>query len=291
MRKIKFSAVFATIGFILSFIAGFFSHSSFVLIFLKALLWALIFGILGFGINIVYERFLNESSDQDFTTDSTPSGMPQPQKGQLVDITIQDEELQDSGSGNHFVVGSNRQMLHSVDVRSNNTQPQQPVQQSPAPGVNSAPAGNFGAPAAKEFSAKPLGTPSAGSSPAQTSAPDAGNKMAGSNLEAAASASGFVPVRNLETITNVSSKEAVKSSDFSSSQESSGSNVDDELDVLPDMEGLSFAENEDDNDVDTDTDSEFVSVHKKSGDENPANIKDAELMAKAISDVLSRDDS
>ena len=265
--KIKLSAVFAAIGFILSFIAGFFSHSSIIFIFLKALLSALAFGILGFGINIVFEKFLNDSSEQDFSTDGLVQTASQPQKGQLVDITIQDEELQESDSGNHFVVGSNRQMLNNADTARTASSAASTVK----PAVSAA---------------------TAPSDKSEVHASAEENKMAGSNMEAAASASGFVPVRNLETITSVSGKEAVKSSEISSPDENSApQNVDEELDVLPDMEGLSFAENDEDEGIDADTDSDFVSVHKKSGEESSADIKDAELMAKAISDVLSRDDS
>lgn len=285
MRKIKFSAVFAAIGFILSFIAGFFSHSSIIFIFLKALLSALAFGILGFGINIVFEKFLNDSSEQDFSTDGPVQTASQPQKGQLVDITIQDEELQESDSGNHFVVGSNRQMLNNADTARTASSAASTVK----PAVSAA-----AAPSTTTVVApvSPVRNEPAPSDKSEVHASAEENKMAGSNMEAAASASGFVPVRNLETITSVSGKEAVKSSEISSPDENSApQNVDEELDVLPDMEGLSFAENDEDEGIDADTDSDFVSVHKKSGEESSADIKDAELMAKAISDVLSRDDS
>lgn len=285
MRKIKFSAVFAAIGFILSFIAGFFSHSSIIFIFLKALLSALAFGILGFGINIVFEKFLNDSSEQDFSTDGPVQTASQPQKGQLVDITIQDEELQESDSGNHFVVGSNRQMLNNADTARTASSAASIVK----PAVSAATALSTTTVAAP---VSPVRNEPAPSDKSEVHASAEENKMAGSNMEAAASASGFVPVRNLETITSVSGKEAVKSSEISSPDENSApQNVDEELDVLPDMEGLSFAENDEDEGIDADTDSDFVSVHKKSGEEGSADIKDAELMAKAISDVLSRDDS
>ena len=287
MRKIKFSAVFAAIGFILSFIAGFFSHSSIIFMFLKALLTAVAFGILGFGINIIFDRFLNESSDQDFNTDGPVQTVSQPQKGQLVDITIQDEELQESDSGNHFVVGTNRQMLNNADT--SRAASAAPSASAVKPAVSAAPA-----PSAVPVSAPaaPVKNEPAASEKTEAHGSSEENKMAGSDLEAAASASGFVPVRNLETITSVSGTEALKSSEISSPEENSApQNVDDELDVLPDMEGLSLAENDEDEGIDADTDSEFVSVHKKSGDESSADIKDAELMAKAISDVLSRDDS
>lgn len=278
MRKIKFPAVFAAIGFILSFVFGFFSHSSFILIFLKALIFGVVFGALGFGIQILYDKFLNESSESSYVSEPVSQGAPQSQKGQLVDITIQDEELKESETGNHFVVGSNRQMLNTRDLKD-----------SP--------------PVSEENQTSPAKV--------QTAGGDSGEVLGGmkndgeqnaenvisANVQAAgadspkASDSGFIPVRNLETITSVSGKESVKPSEVPVVEGNEGNPSESELDVLPDMDGFSFGGGNDENDdADAETDSEFVPLHKRSEQDPPADIKDAELMAKAISDVLTRED-
>ena len=59
MQNLKFLSISAGIGFVLSLVCGFFSHSSFSRIFLIALLFACIFGILGFIISFIYNKFLN----------------------------------------------------------------------------------------------------------------------------------------------------------------------------------------------------------------------------------------
>ena len=120
MRGAKFIGLFAACGFILSFVSGLFSHSSILSVLLKALIFAVIFGILGFGISFIYGKFLSDGSGGDFQGDYTvDSSTPAVSSsvGQNVDITIQDEELRPSESENHFVVGDNHQMLNDSDVR------------------------------------------------------------------------------------------------------------------------------------------------------------------------------
>ena len=118
MRSSKSIGLFTACGFILSFVAGLFSHSSFLSVLLKALVSAVVFGLLGFGIMAVYGKFLSDASSGDsqgdYTGDSSSAGSV---TGQHVDITIEDEELKPSESENHFVVGDNHQMLNDSDVR------------------------------------------------------------------------------------------------------------------------------------------------------------------------------
>ena len=59
MKNIKFVAICAASGFVLSLICGFFSKSGFGRIFLIALLFGVIFGGLSFGISLIYDKFLN----------------------------------------------------------------------------------------------------------------------------------------------------------------------------------------------------------------------------------------
>ncbi len=250
MRSAKYVGLFVACGFILSFVSGLFSHSSILSILLKALIFALVFGVLGFGISFIYRKFLSDGSNGDFqgeyTADSSSGISQQSALGQNVDITIQDEELKPSESENHFVVGENHQMLNESDVRNS-------------------------------------------------------EKAAATEQE---SPKGFVPLRNFETVNNFSGKEAVvpfeaaaanqNSENSAGSSENIGAGG---LDTLPDMENFVFSESgssnsEDDDALASGTGSEFVTSsgsHKKN--DAPAEIQDAALMAKAISSVLSDENS
>lgn len=123
MKNIKFVAICAASGFILSLICGFFSKSGFLHIFLIALLFAFIFAGLAFGISFVYDKFLTvESLSPEVAgTDSAdgPDGISRPGAkpvlGQHVDLVIQEEELENSGNQNHYDVGENHQMLNDGD--------------------------------------------------------------------------------------------------------------------------------------------------------------------------------
>ena len=250
MRSAKYVGLFVACGFILSFVSGLFSHSSILSILLKALIFALVFGVLGFGISFIYRKFLSDGSNGDFqgeyTADSSSGISQQSALGQNVDITIQDEELKPSESENHFVVGENHQMLNESDVR------------------------NSGKSVATEQE-----TPK-----------------------------GFVPLRNFETVNNFSGKEAVVPFEAAAANQNSENSAGlsenigaGGLDTLPDMENFVFSESgssnsEDDDALASGTGSEFVTSsgsHKRN--DAPAEIQDAALMAKAISSVLSDENS
>ena len=258
MRGLKISGVFAACGFILSFIAGLFSHTSILSILLKALIFAVVFGILGYGIAFVFRVFLSDETSNDYQGDGSESvsmtAAPSSQLGQKVDITIQDEELQKSESDNHFVVGESHQMLNDSDVKT---------------------ARNAAAPEASP---------------------------------------GFVPLRNFETVQNFSgtesespvakASETVVASANAAAADSSGVNNSKPaavpsgaavggLDTLPDMESFSFGDGGSDSDDDepvSGSDSEFVSMSSTLKTEEPE-VNDAALMAKAISSVLSDENS
>ena len=258
MRSAKYVGLFVACGFILSFVSGLFSHSSILSVLLKALIFAVVFGALGFGISFIFNKFLSDGSGGDFQSDYTADSSDAPAGasalGQNVDITIQDEELKPSESENHFVVGDNHQMLNDSDVRN--------------------------------------------SANAAAQAPD--------------SSQGFVPLRNFETVKNFSGKEAVIPSEAVTSEAPAASsapavssapananvetNAAGGIDTLPDMENFVFSNDSDSNSEDDDSDavteSEFVSSvssHKKN--DGPAEVQDAALMAKAISSVLSDENS
>lgn len=245
MKGIKFASVFAGLGFLLSFISGLFSHKSILSVLLEALLFSIIFGALGFLISFIYYKFLDDGSSSGFSGDTDISSSAATESsstgGHLVDITIQDEDLESSESGNHFVVGGNHQMLNSSDVKNSS-------------------------------SVEPLDTAD----------------------------NGFVPVRKTETVNNFSGKESVSEKELQSSPENSSSPSSNDanggIDTLPDMNNLEFGESNSSASSDSDssgfeTESETVaSSHKRNSNEVPE-IKDAALMAKAISSVLSDENS
>jgi len=256
MRSAKYIGLFAVCGFILSFASGLFSHSSILSVLLKALIFALVFGLLGFGISLIYSKFLSDGSGEyqsDYTTDTSSAPVANSALGNNVDITIQDEELKPSESDNHFVVGDNHQMLNESDVRNSER----------------------------------------------------------NTAEAQASEEGFVPLRKFETVKNFSGKEAVIPSEAIASEEKQESSTEEQtpvaapsssaafndeggIDTLPDMENFVFSESsgsESDDDSDTGSESEFVSMGSSKKNSGPAEVQDAALMAKAISSVLSDENS
>lgn len=259
MRSTKFIGLFAGCGFVLSFVAGLFSHSSILSVLIKALIFAVVFAALAFAISAVFNRFLSDGTSGDYQGEYNAESVAgnaaasAPVTGRHVDITIQDEELKPSESENHFVVGDNHQMLNDSDMA------------------------------------------------------DSGNAFVPDNSKE------FVPLRNFETLRNLSGKEAVPPSQVEAKTDTEAENAaqnmaavssspvikstdEDGIDTLPDMDNFVFGESESssssDEGDDTISDSDFVSSsspHKKN--DVPAEVQDASLMAKAISSVLSDEES
>lgn len=248
MRKVKAISTFAILGFLISFVFGLFSHSNFISIFLKALIFTIIFSVLGFLVTFVFSKFLDEDVSGDLASDvPTSSTHENNTKGKIVDLVIQDEELSPTQSDNNFNVGNNTFMLNSTDVNS--------------------------------------------------------EKLSENNA-------GFVPLRNFETVTNMSEKEAENPRDIISEQNKAalgeGINqqnvVDSEgnagtIDVLPDMSYFeSASENNDFSNDSGDGDNEVFGASlsvssKKKSDSLVGEIQDTGLIAKAISSVLSEESS
>lgn len=244
MKNIKFVSFSAGAGFILSLTFGIFSKSGILKVLLTALVFALIFAVLGFGLSFVYEKFLSLDSSEIDSTKSTESKTVSSSVGNNVDIVIEDQELERSGSNNRFNVGENRSMLNTSDVVTSNN----------SSSVNSSIAED--------------------------------------------SKSNFVPVRNLETLTNISGTEAVKPSavaNKSAEISESSSSKNDDLDVLPDFGNLgmpatpmsSFSSSANDS-IDEFSDTESSSVYtSRRNDVDTDKFQNTELIAKAISTVLS----
>ena len=245
MKNIKFVSFSAGAGFILSLTFGIFSKSGILKVFLTALVFALIFAVLGFGLTFVYEKFLSlDSSEIDSTKSTESKSTVSSSVGNNVDIVIEDQELERSGSNNRFNVGENRSMLNTSDVVTSN------------------------------------------------------NSSSDNSSIAEDSKSNFVPVRNLETLTNISGTEAVKPSavaNKSAEISESSSSKNDDLDVLPDFGNLgmpatpmsSYSSSANDS-IDEFSDTESSSVYtSKRNDVDTDKFQNTELIAKAISTVLS----
>ena len=244
MKNIKFVSFSAGAGFILSLTFGIFSKSGILKVFLTALVFALIFAVLGFGLTFVYEKFLSLDSSEIDSTKSTESKPVSSSVGNNVDIAIEHQELERSGSNNRFNVGENRSMLNTSDVVTSN------------------------------------------------------NSSSDNSSVAEDSKSNFIPVRNLETLTNISGTEAVKPSavaNKSAEISESSSSKNDDLDVLPDFGNLgmpatpmsSFSSSANDS-IDEFSDTESSSVYtSKRNDVDTDKFQNTELIAKAISTVLS----
>ena len=248
MKGIKLLVISAASGFILSFLFGLFSHTSIISVLLKAILFAVIFGILGLLINFAVNKFLID--DLQTSADLTEANSAENQNssgnesktGQMVDITIQDEELEKGESENHFVVGDAHSMLKDSDVEKSG------------------------------FS----------------------EQTEKSKIQQETEKKGFVPLTNFENVKNVSGKEAVSPESIPQSSASRTSFESESIDTLPDIGDLAFeseteseSESEDD---EMETDSDYVPLGNKKS-ENSAEVKDAALIAKAISSVLSGENS
>ncbi len=247
MKNIKSVAICAAAGFVLSLISGFFSKSGIGHILLLALIFALVFGLLGFGITFIFEKFLSVETATTETADNSAGFVPSSEKrtvGQNVDIVIQDEPLEPSSNPNRYDVGENHQMLNESDYNSSG--------------------------ASKE------------------AAPE---KIVPKDE--------FVPIRNLETVSNFSGNESETPTEAEERREAivqqqkeKGS----ELDVLPDMSDFKIKSDSPDSEDDTviiseSDEAKFVhsATNYTSSDVGNGEIKDASLMAKAISSILAEE--
>lgn len=277
MKNLKFIAAFSIFGFLLSIFSSFHTVArSAGSRFLIAFCFALGFGALAAAIQFLGKKFIFAETSGDFSeAGNKSSNSANASSGtHPVDIVVQDEELPAEDGGPQFFVGSNHQMLNKEDlqdVKKNDTEPQKTVTEKAseiAPG-------------------------------AQNSAAE---QVKGEN--SSSGNSGFVPLNFAESPSNISSVESKSMDELKSDEKSaraeqipSFDNNSETLDVLPDLETISdaaqpsvssensgfsensnFSENKDTNSAS----SAGSSKEKSSG-------QDAELMAKAISTLLSKD--
>lgn len=112
----KMCSFTAAIAFVLSFFIALISGAGFGISLLRAIILAVCFGALSVGISFVYDKFLNEKSYDASSTESTSDSAPT--IGNKVDITIDDEELQEDDETPKFVLTGQNQMLISDDLKS-----------------------------------------------------------------------------------------------------------------------------------------------------------------------------
>ena len=264
MKNIKFIIGFSIFGFLISFVSGFASNSTFLKMLLNAFIFLFVFAFLGAAIVFLWDKFLStEFQNAEYVTSRNDNSSKT--AGQTVDITIQDEALQNDDNASQFFVGSNHQMLTKEDVaekaKNNNAASDSPEK------VDS-----WGA-------------------DIKTVSVDKKQDVSDANN------SGFVPVALAENPANISSSEAksgveYKNIDNSSKNNESSGSV--ELDVLPDLQELqNIQEMTSSKDVQEAPSVEstgfVVEDAKKAVSEANADSKDAALMAKAISTLLSKE--
>lgn len=265
MKNIKLIVGFSIFGFLLSFFSGLFSHASFGRVFFHAIGFAIIFGLLALAVQFVFEKFLDingyESVSSSVGADSQSNKGFQNQKNaqkHSVDFYVEDEPLPSEENEEQFYVGNKHQMLSESDVDSG-------VEQDNSNNGESI---------------------------------SLSDDVKNENLDS----SGFVPISfgeaKPDSLTSVESKsiEEIKSNEKKFSSDESSINDSESLDVLPDLEQISNSvssagshiENDSDEINDGSADSS-MNIGPKKDTENIAEGQDAELMAKAISTLLSKD--
>ena len=264
MKNIKFIIGFSIFGFLISFVSGFASNSTFLKMLLNAFIFLFVFAFLGAAIVFLWDKFLStEFQNAEYVASRNVNSSKT--AGQTVDITIQDEALQNDDNASQFFVGSNHQMLTKEDV-----------------------------------AAKVKNNNAASDSPEKVDSWGADIKTVSVDKKqdvSDANNSGFVPVALAENPANISSSEAKSGVEYknidnnSKNNESSGSV---ELDVLPDLQELqNIQEMTSSKDVQEAPSVEstgfVVEDAKKAVSEANADSKDAALMAKAISTLLSKE--
>lgn len=274
LKNATLTAIFAGIGFLLSLVIGLFSPVYPGVLFLRAFIFAIVFAVLSFCIQLVFSKFVSvadESSDAVAASDDTSKAT-----GSVVDITLPDEDLPVEDNASQFKVGSNYQMLNKSDF---------------APKTTSRSTDGL-----LQGAGASLSTPSASTKNIlnNDAAPAVSN-----TAQQAAPAFTPMPLGAAASFANLSSQDASASSDAQSGGESKPSDKtppatvrhdDAILDELPNIENVSVGESDGGGEVLEDTDfskqgSKTALQKKPAGMENT----DTLLMAKAITTVLAND--
>lgn len=280
MKNLKFIAGFSIFGFLLSIFSSFHTVArTFGARFFIALCFALGFGILAAAIQFVMQKFVLAENSADIS-EQTNKSQQNSSGTQPVDIVIQDEELPAEDGGSQFFVGSNHQMLNSEDLQN--------VEKETEPKNDSGAQARQNDVPPEKFS-------------------DAAQKIKSEN--SSSGNSGFVPVNFAENPSNISGVESKSVLELKSDEkkekmdsipsfaDSSNSENDSEtLDILPDLENLSEAQPAGNSENSSFVENSNFSENKDTNSASPGGSskeksggQDAELMAKAISTLLSKD--
>jgi hypothetical protein len=262
MKNIKFVIGFGICGFLLSFIAGLFSRSGIVHIILMAVIFAAIFAGLGFLIQFLMDGVLSidgqpVSSAAEGTTEAAPK------TGGVVDITVQDEDLPSEENSPQFFVGDKHQLLNKKDY-------------SDAPQVSDGFSSRSDAPVPEVDTVQEMDTAAAE------------NKIT-ENITDSDANEGFVSVPLQESAKKISE---IKTAEYDTSKPAADSaddilNLeDDTLDELPELKDLKTSTSDDDSFVE---DSDFSRAGDNRKSDQVPEVKNAAIMAKAISTVLAKD--
>ncbi len=265
MKKVSSSSssvlTAAFLGFILSLICGLFSHSNFGKVLITALLFAVIFAVLAVLIKFVYNKFLSvELTSNDNTNISVET--PISPVGQHIDFVVEDQELDETDSQNHFDVGDNRQLLDESDIFINQNKEHETIK-----------SGDEFIPIRKMETLKNI----------------SGTEAANLDKKAFAQNEQIDVLPEAETNQNVQNAQNVASENISSLN-----NTSENLDVLPDLSDKIFATDSNSSaseSYDSDaSDSGFVnSLDTIKNKETTGEIQDSSLMAKAISSILAQE--
>lgn len=272
MRNLKFILGFAGTGFFLSLFFGIFSHSSFGRVFLQAVIFLILFALIGFIIKFIYDKFLSDGYVSSESIDTSEAAVPH--KGTHVDLVVQDEELPASESENRFYVGENHQMLNESDFKVLRTNEN----------------GNF-VPMHKETYDNISGTEAVTREEIKQKNNEQENNSGISQLTDITSAVSPDTSKNKMSAANKNAAIINKSSSTESGSKVSSASSDGDLDTLPDMNDFSYG-SQDDESEQQDSASGFgtPSYSPSTGKTQiPEGIdsNNASLMAKAISSILS----
>lgn len=128
----------AMVGFFLSCFVGFLCRAGIPVILLRAFIFALVFGALGFGANFVAGKFLfAQDADVSMSDVSEKPASAQRASGGTIDITIADEELPSEENSTDFTVTKAVRSYHETNNGRKNGSGQAPSSEA-AGVVNSA---------------------------------------------------------------------------------------------------------------------------------------------------------
>ncbi len=101
MKSPQFLLGCAVVGFILSFLVGLISSVGLGPMLVRSFIFAFVSVLTGFGLRFVANKFLLPTADS--LNDTTAQEKPAETVGEVVDITVEDDELPDDGSASTFV--------------------------------------------------------------------------------------------------------------------------------------------------------------------------------------------